>query len=95
VNSKCLIIALFFLLSKDVLLGRGRNHFFHPGNRQFREVVGMNYGAYLYAETKSQKSIIVNKIVNEALAPGARISGTRQQFEIMVRALGLSVSETR
>jgi hypothetical protein len=63
---------LFFLLSKDVLLGRGRNHFFHPGNRQFREVVGMNYGAYLYAETKSQKSIIVNKIVNESVSTGCR-----------------------
>jgi hypothetical protein len=58
--------------SKDVLFGRGRTHFFHPGNRQFRELVGMSLGEYLDAPTKSQKSMIVNRIVNEAMKQGAR-----------------------
>jgi hypothetical protein len=46
--------------------------FYHPGNRQFREIVGMNLGAYLDAPKKSQKSMVVNRIVNEALSQGAR-----------------------
>ena len=58
--------------SKDVLFGRGRTHFFHPGNKRFRELVGMSLGEYLDAPTKSQKSMIVNRIVNEAMKQGAR-----------------------
>jgi hypothetical protein len=57
---------------KDVLFGRGRTHFFHPGNKRFRELVGMSLGEYLDAPTKSQKSMIVNRIVNEAMKQGAR-----------------------
>jgi hypothetical protein len=95
VSDNCIV----FPLSKDVLLGRGRNHFFHPGNRQFREVVGMNYGAYLNAETKSQKSIIVNKIVNEALAQGARFleqdSNSKLWYDIGVKRVRDKVRGTQ
>ena len=58
--------------STDVLCGRGRTFFSHPGNRQFREIVGKSLGAYLDAPTRSQKSKIVKMIANEALEQGAR-----------------------
>lgn len=58
--------------SNDVLLGRGRANVNHPGNVQFREIVGRNFGAYLRAQKKAHKSMIVKTIVNEAFAQGAR-----------------------
>lgn len=58
--------------STDVLCGRGRTYFSHPGNRQFREIVGKSLGAYLDAPTRTQKSKIVKKITIEALENGAR-----------------------
>jgi hypothetical protein len=58
--------------SKDILCGRGRTHFSHPGNKQFREIVGKSLGAYLDAPTRIQKSKIVKLIANEALEQGAR-----------------------
>jgi hypothetical protein len=58
--------------STDILCGRGRTHFSHPGNKQFREIVGKSLGAYLDASTRTQKSKIVKNITNEALEHGAR-----------------------
>lgn len=64
--------------SEDVLCGRGRTHFLHPGNRQFRDIVGKNLGTYLEATTKSQKTTIINDIANEAMSQGARFLKQRK-----------------
>jgi hypothetical protein len=58
----------------DVLCGRGRTYFHHPGNVQFREIVGHNLGVYLDASSskKNQKTMIINRIANEAMGKGVR-----------------------
>ena len=85
--------------NEDVLFGRGRSHFFHPGNIQFRHAVGINLGAYLDASKKSQKSRVVNKIVDEALAQGVRFleqdSDSKLWYDVGFKRARDKVSDTR
>ena len=71
--------------SNDVLLGRGRANVNHPGNVQFREIVGRNFGAYLRAQKKAHKSMIVKTIVNEAFAQGARFLKQEENSESWIK----------
>jgi hypothetical protein len=60
-------------------------------NRKFREIVGMSLGEYLDAPTKSQKSMIVNKIVNDAIKQGARfleqVSSSKSWRDVGIKRL--------
>jgi hypothetical protein len=48
----------------DVLCGKGKTCFNHPGNRRFRAIVGANLHRYQTAPNKIEKSAIVNEIVD-------------------------------
>ena len=48
----------------DVLCGKGKECFNHPGNRRFRALVNLNLRKYAEAKSKLAKSSIVNDIVD-------------------------------
>lgn len=56
----------------DILLGRGRTHFQHHGNRRFRKVVAKNLQAYLDTQSRYGKTKMVRKITEECLEGGTR-----------------------
>jgi hypothetical protein len=47
------------------ICGRGKISFDHVGNRRFRVIVAMNLTRYGLAMTRTDKSIVVNEIVNQ------------------------------
>ena len=51
--------------ANDVLCGKGKQCFNHPGNRRFRAVVNANLQRYQAAPNKLDKTAIVNKIVQK------------------------------
>lgn len=48
----------------DVICGRGKSAFHHPGNRRFRLVIYMYMDRYQRAGTKLDKSLVVISIVD-------------------------------
>lgn len=49
----------------DVICGRGRQAYNHPGNRRFRKLVEDNYGSYSGATSKVRKSMVVSSILDK------------------------------
>lgn len=58
--------------AKDVLFGRGKTNFNHPGNSRFRSTVGSRLEEYACADSRGQKSRIVRAIADEVLKEDAR-----------------------
>ena len=56
----------------DVLCGRRKLSFNHPGNRRFRDLVGTAVTAYNEAESRLAKASVVNSIVEEVRSSGVR-----------------------
>lgn len=54
----------FELIDDDVLCGRGKDSFHHPGNRRFRKVVSMHVHKYDAAGTKKEKTTIVKQVID-------------------------------
>lgn len=48
----------------DVICGRGRQAYNHPGNRRFRKIVADNYDSYSEATSKLRKSRVVTNILD-------------------------------
>ena len=53
------------LKENDVICGRGKHCFNHPGNRKFRYLVETFLSSYAEASCKLEKSIVVSRIVDE------------------------------
>lgn len=47
----------------DVICGKGKSCFNHPGNKSFRKLVGLYLDGYAEATTKLEKSAIVSSII--------------------------------
>jgi hypothetical protein len=47
------------------ICGRGKINFDHVGNRRFRVIVAMNLTRYVEAKTRTDKSTVVNNIVDQ------------------------------
>jgi hypothetical protein len=60
------------ITENDVLLGRGKTSFNHPGNRQFRKFIAMHMDAYLTAKNRFEKSMVFNTILTEIKNGGGR-----------------------
>ena len=56
----------------DVLCGRGQVFFQHAGNVHFRGVIARSLPDYARAETKSEKTCFVRKVVSEISSQGGR-----------------------
>jgi hypothetical protein len=57
--------------TRDVLCGRGRGYFNHPGNRRMLDIVNQNKGRYK-AAGKTMKTIIVRDVTDIIQAGGTR-----------------------
>ena len=53
------------LKENDVICGRGKHCFNHPGNRKFRYLVETFLSSYAEASCKLEESIVVSRIVDE------------------------------
>jgi hypothetical protein len=65
----------------DVICGRGKQCFQHPGNRKFRDIVEMFLPAYADASCKVEKSIVVSNIV-DAVRTSSPNGGFVKQDEV-------------
>jgi hypothetical protein len=63
-NKKRYLPAGFKPSVTDVVCGKGKECFNHPGNRRFRAVIDANLKRYQTASNKMDKSAIVNEIVD-------------------------------
>jgi hypothetical protein len=54
----------------DVVCGRGKKHWNHPGNIQFRNLIQSNVERYIAAPTKSDKTAVVVSLVDGIRAQG-------------------------
>merc|ERR1719223_884973 len=59
----------------DVLCGREKESRSHAGNRKFRELIAQNLNRYVKAESRNERSIIVQSIVNEIRHDALSIGG--------------------
>mmetsp|Transcript_22978 Transcript_22978/g.34851 ORF Transcript_22978/g.34851 Transcript_22978/m.34851 type:complete len:547 (+) Transcript_22978:101-1741(+) len=53
----------------DILLGRGKTSFNHVGNRRFRVFIDINLQRYMDAQSRMEKTLVVNSVV-EAIQDG-------------------------
>jgi hypothetical protein len=56
----------------DILSGRGKTVFHHPGNKTCRDLLALQLGTYESADIRAEKSVLVNAIVEALLSEGAR-----------------------
>jgi hypothetical protein len=63
-NKKRYLPAGFKPSATDVVCGKGKECFNHPGNKRFRDVIDANLNRYQSASNKMEKSAIVNEIVD-------------------------------
>lgn len=56
----------------DVVCGRGRGSYNKPGNKRFRALVTSHIGEYLASKTKIDKTMVLNRIIDEV---GAQNNG--------------------
>ena len=64
--------------AKDVICGRGKAVFLHPGNQNFRDIVMMHLPEYKTAVSKAQKSAVVSSVFDEVTAEGNFIKQNQQ-----------------
>jgi hypothetical protein len=53
----------YILNDHDVVCGRGRTCYNHPGNRQFRDIVKQQLTQYIDAKTKTDKILVIYDII--------------------------------
>ena len=58
--------------SKDIIIARGKQAWNHDGNRHLRKLVYARLGGYSNAMTKSQKTVIIEAILEQLETLGAR-----------------------
>lgn len=56
----------------DVLCGRGKTSFNHPGNKRFRDLITAAIPEYNKSESRLEKSLVVHSIVEKIRNPGGR-----------------------
>jgi hypothetical protein len=56
----------------DVLCGRGKISFNHVGNKRFRELISRSMERYMGAETRFEKSLVVQSVIEEIQQSGGR-----------------------
>jgi hypothetical protein len=64
--------SLQFVGPVDVLFGRHKHVWNNPGNRHFRQVVQEALPLYMAAETRHDKSMVSNFILDQILSAGGR-----------------------
>jgi hypothetical protein len=55
----------YVLRDGDVLLGRGKKQFNHPGNRKLKKLVHLKLQEYITAPSKIEKSIIIREVTSK------------------------------
>jgi len=56
----------------DILLGRGKTSFNHVGNRRFRVFIGLHLRRYMDAQSRMEKTLVVNSVVEAIQEAGGR-----------------------
>lgn len=56
----------------DIICGRGRGVWTHPGNLKFKLLIEHNLQAYAQAERRKEKSLIINHVLDTMMLSGAR-----------------------
>ncbi|CAB9512994.1 expressed unknown protein [Seminavis robusta] len=62
----------------DVLCGRGKSSFNHPGNKRFRDLITSSIQEYDRADSRLEKSLVVHSIVEGIRSVGGRFLKTDQ-----------------
>lgn len=52
----------------DVVCSRGKRYFRHPGNQRFRQIIHESVQEYIDAETRMDKSIVIDSIIDSVRA---------------------------
>ncbi len=52
----------------DVVCSRGKRYFRHPGNQRFRQIIQESVQEYIDAETRMDKSIVIDSIIESVRA---------------------------
>ena len=71
----------YVVTDHDVLCGRGKICYFHPGNVRYREIVSFYIPNYQKAITKYQKTCIINEIVTMVRSNSPNGGFIRKDFE--------------
>lgn len=70
----------------DILLGRGKTSFNHVGNRRFRVFIDINLQRYMDAQSRMEKTLVVNSVVEAIQDGGGRFlkqdSKTKKWYKV-------------